>query len=157
MHAVHNAKDGLFPFVLQIINDSGRSKTVYYVLALLVYYVTTLYSSAPPGVPHNPKSPLNFKFSPNILDFPVIKCYNTNNTIPKGIKIMIKEKIDRINQLARKSKTPEGLTEAEKNEQKALRDEYIAEYRAQFTGIMENTYLQRPDGSKEKLQRKDKK
>ncbi len=70
---------------------------------------------------------------------------------------MIKEKIDRINQLAKKSKTPEGLTDAERAEQKALRDEYIAEYRAQFTGILENTYLQRPDGTKEKIQRKDKK
>ncbi len=70
---------------------------------------------------------------------------------------MVKEKIDRINELARKSKSAEGLTEAEKAEQKALRDEYIAEYRAQFTGILENTYLQRPDGTKEKIQRKDKK
>ncbi len=70
---------------------------------------------------------------------------------------MIKEKIDRIKELARKSKTAEGLTEAEKAEQKSLRDEYIAEYRAQFTGILENTYLQRPDGTKEKLQKNDKK
>lgn len=70
---------------------------------------------------------------------------------------MIKEKIDRINELARKSKTAEGLTETEKAEQKSLRDEYIAEYRAQFTGILENTYLQRPDGTKEKLQKSDKK
>ena len=69
---------------------------------------------------------------------------------------MIKEKIDRINALAKKSKTPEGLTEAERVEQKALRDEYIAEYRAQFTGILENTYIQRPDGTKEKVQKKDK-
>ncbi|MBR5295199.1 MAG: DUF896 domain-containing protein, partial [Clostridia bacterium] len=38
---------------------------------------------------------------------------------------MTKEKIDRINALARKSKTPEGLTPAEKEEQAALRKEYI--------------------------------
>ena len=69
---------------------------------------------------------------------------------------MEKAKIDRINELARKSKV-EPLTDEEKAEQKALRDEYIAEYRAQFTGILENTYLQRPDGSKEKIKRKDKK
>ena len=68
---------------------------------------------------------------------------------------MEKEKIDRINELARKSKTSEGLTDAEKAEQKALRDEYIAEYRAQFTGILENTYIQRPDGTKEKVGKKD--
>ena len=64
---------------------------------------------------------------------------------------MVKEKIERINFLAKKSKTPEGLTTEEKEEQKELRDEYIREYRAQFTGIMENTYIQRPDGTKEKV------
>ena len=67
---------------------------------------------------------------------------------------MVKEKIDRINELAKKSKTPEGLTEEEKAEQKALREEYILEFRASFTGIMENTYIQRPDGTKEKVRQK---
>lgn len=37
---------------------------------------------------------------------------------------MTDEKIQRINELARKSKTPEGLTEAEKAEQQQLRNEY---------------------------------
>lgn len=64
---------------------------------------------------------------------------------------MIQEKVNRINELARKSKTPEGLTEEEKKEQKELRDEYIRDYRAQFTGILDNTYIQRPDGTKEKV------
>ena len=64
---------------------------------------------------------------------------------------MVQEKVNRINELARKSKTPEGLTEAEKAEQKALRDEYIRDYRAQFTGILDNTYIQRPDGTQEKV------
>ena len=36
-----------------------------------------------------------------------------------------KEKIDRINQLAKKSKTSEGLTAEEKAEQQQLRKEYI--------------------------------
>ena len=40
---------------------------------------------------------------------------------------MEQKKIDRINELSRKSRTPEGLTEAEKAEQKALREEYLAE------------------------------
>ncbi len=44
-----------------------------------------------------------------------------------------KEKIDRINHLARKSKQ-EGLTEAEKEEQAALRKEYLEKFREQFTG-----------------------
>ncbi len=67
---------------------------------------------------------------------------------------MVQEKVNRINELAHKSKTPEGLTEEEKKEQKELREEYIRDYRAQFTGILDNTYIQRPDGSKEKIERK---
>ena len=64
---------------------------------------------------------------------------------------MIKEKVERINALAKKSRTPEGLTEAEKAEQAALRAEYIAEFRASFTGILENTVIQYPDGSRQSL------
>ena len=41
---------------------------------------------------------------------------------------MEKEKIARINALYEKKKTV-GLTEKEKEEQKALREEYLAEYR----------------------------
>ena len=63
---------------------------------------------------------------------------------------MEKAKLDRINALARKSKA-EGLTDAEKEEQKALRAEYLAEFRASFTGILENTVIQYPDGSKQSL------
>ena len=70
---------------------------------------------------------------------------------------MEKAKLDRINYLAKKSKT-EGLSEEEKTEQVALRKEYIAEFRAQFTGMLENTVIQYPDGSKERLEdRKQKK
>ncbi len=69
---------------------------------------------------------------------------------------MEKKKLDRINELARKSKSA-GLTEEEKAEQAALRAEYIAEFRASFTGILDNTYIQRPDGTKESVkERKEK-
>ena len=44
---------------------------------------------------------------------------------------MEKIKIDRINELARLSKQRE-LTEEEKKEQKALREEYLAEVRSQL-------------------------
>jgi len=44
---------------------------------------------------------------------------------------MEQNKIDRINELARKSKTTE-LTEKEKEEQRLLRSEYIEKFRAQF-------------------------
>ena len=43
-------------------------------------------------------------------------------------------KIDRINELGRKSKTPEGLTEAEKQEQQQLRESYLAWFRMQLRG-----------------------
>lgn len=69
---------------------------------------------------------------------------------------MVQEKIDRINALARKSRTEEGLTEAEKAEQAVLRAEYIAEFRASFASQLDNTVIQRPDGSKEKLKKSDK-
>lgn len=66
---------------------------------------------------------------------------------------MEKEKLDRINFLARKAKECE-LSDAEKEEQAALRAEYIREFRASFGGIMANTVIQRPDGSKEPLRKK---
>ena len=67
---------------------------------------------------------------------------------------MIKEKIDRINQLAKKSKTPAGLTDAERAEQKALRDEYREDFRRGLLGILDNTSIQRPDGTIEKITKK---
>ena len=67
---------------------------------------------------------------------------------------MEKELIDRINYLARKSKS-EGLTEEEKTEQAALRAAYIAEFRAGLRGTLDNTVIERPDGSRESL-KKDK-
>lgn len=67
---------------------------------------------------------------------------------------MEKAKIDRINALAAKQKTEEGLTEAEKAEQKALREEYLAEYRRMLRGQLDNTKVVRPDGTKEDLKKK---
>lgn len=56
--------------------------------------------------------------------------------------------IDRINALARKSKTPEGLTEAEKAEQAALRQEYVASVRASLRGQLDHTYVVDAQGNK---------
>ena len=66
---------------------------------------------------------------------------------------MEQAKIDRINVLARKSKT-EGLTEAEKEEQAALRREYVAAVKRNLTAQLENTYLVAEKGRKRKLQHK---
>lgn len=51
--------------------------------------------------------------------------------------MLSKEKIDRINELARKSKG-EGLSEIEKNEQQILRKEYLMKFRENFTTQLEN-------------------
>ena len=50
---------------------------------------------------------------------------------------MEKEKIDRINELAYKSKDS-GLTDFEKEEQKALRQEFLAEIKADFRATLES-------------------
>ncbi|MBR2387548.1 MAG: DUF896 domain-containing protein [Clostridia bacterium] len=68
---------------------------------------------------------------------------------------MEKEKILRINELARKSKTEEGLTTEELAEQKKLREEYIAEFRLSMGMMLDNTVIQYPDGSRKSL-KKDK-
>ena len=65
---------------------------------------------------------------------------------------MEQAKIDRINELARKSKV-EPLTDEEKAEQKALREEYIIEFRRSFGGILDNTVIQYPDGSRKSLKK----
>ncbi|MCH5206142.1 MAG: DUF896 domain-containing protein [Oscillospiraceae bacterium] len=59
---------------------------------------------------------------------------------------MDKNKIARINELSRKQRS-EGLTEAEKAEQKALRDEYRANIRSSLEEKIDNIYYKMPDGS----------
>ena len=66
---------------------------------------------------------------------------------------MDEKKIQRINELAMKSRV-EPLTDEEKAEQQALRREYIDAVKASLTGTLDNTYIQRPDGSKEKIKKK---
>ncbi len=67
---------------------------------------------------------------------------------------MEQAKIDRINELARKSKTEEGLTPEEKEEQAALRREYVAAARANLTARLDSTVIQYPDGTRKKLKKK---
>lgn len=66
---------------------------------------------------------------------------------------MTKEQVARINELARKKKTV-GLTEAELQEQAALRAQYLKDFREGFRQQLENTYIQYEDGSKVKLEQK---
>ena len=67
---------------------------------------------------------------------------------------MTKESIDRINELARKSKA-EGLTEEEKAEQAALRKEYLADIRKSLEATLSNVYFVEEDGSQTQLKKKD--
>ena len=62
---------------------------------------------------------------------------------------MEQKKIDRINELAHKVKAGETLTEDELAERATLRTEYLAEIRASMTGILDNSVIVRPDGTRE--------
>ena len=67
---------------------------------------------------------------------------------------MTEEKIARINELARKSKTV-GLTPEEKAEQAVLRKEYLAAIRKSLESQLDNIYILEEDGSETKLIKKD--
>lgn len=66
---------------------------------------------------------------------------------------MENSKLERINELARLAKE-RALTAEELAERNALRREYIAEWREGALQVLDNTYIQTPDGKKHKLQRK---
>lgn len=66
---------------------------------------------------------------------------------------MEQRKIDRINFLAKK-KRAEGLTEEEQKEQKALYEEYLEGYRRNLRSTLGSTVIERPDGTREKLNKK---
>ncbi|MGM9668981.1 MAG: DUF896 domain-containing protein [Faecousia sp.] len=63
------------------------------------------------------------------------------------------EVIARINELAKKAKAT-GLNEEELAERDALRRIYIDSVKANLVGQLDHTYILRPDGSKQKLERK---
>ena len=63
---------------------------------------------------------------------------------------MTKERIARINELARKMKTV-GLTEQEKTEQAALRKEYVASVVGNLKSQLDNTYVVDEHGNKTKV------
>lgn len=68
---------------------------------------------------------------------------------------MEQSKIDRINFLARKSRT-EGLSLEEKEEQALLRREYIDSFKRSLVGQLENTYIVDENGNKKKVERRKK-
>ena len=63
--------------------------------------------------------------------------------------------LERINELAKIAKERE-LTEEEIKERAALREEYRIQFRASLRGILDNTVIIRPDGTKETLKKNEK-
>lgn len=68
--------------------------------------------------------------------------------------MITQKEIDRINQLARKAKTEEGLTAEETAERDKLRRKYIDSVKASLTGQLDHTVIQNPDGSRRPLKKK---
>lgn len=63
---------------------------------------------------------------------------------------MDKEKIDRINYLARQSRVRE-LTDSEKTEQTMLRNEYRAMFKKNLMSELNNVYIEDENGERRKL------
>ena len=66
---------------------------------------------------------------------------------------MVNSKLERINELAKLARERE-LTAEEQAERAVLRREYIEEFRRGTIELIENTYIQTPDGKKHKLTEK---
>ena len=66
---------------------------------------------------------------------------------------MERAKIDRINELAHIARERE-LTPEEFEERAQLRKEYIEDFRRSTIEVLENTYIQTPDGKKHPLPKK---
>lgn len=69
---------------------------------------------------------------------------------------MEKNKLDRINELAHLAKERE-LSTAELEERAELRREYIEDFRRATIQVLDNTFIQTPDGVKHPLTKKDQK
>ena len=67
---------------------------------------------------------------------------------------MNQQQIERINELARKAKTAEGLTEEEKAEQAVLRRAYIDSVVGNLKGQLDNTVIVDEKGRRRKLREK---
>lgn len=64
---------------------------------------------------------------------------------------MEQKKIDRINELAKKAKTPEGLTAEELEERAVLRQEYLNSVMGNLRRELDNTWIVDENGNKRKL------
>ena len=67
---------------------------------------------------------------------------------------MDQKQIDRINELSRKARSPEGLTQWEEQERAALRREYIDSVLGNLQGQLDHTYVMDEQGNRHKLKKK---
>ena len=67
---------------------------------------------------------------------------------------MNSEQIARINELARKSRTPEGLTDEEKAEQASLRQQYVEAMKRSLRSQLDSTVVVDENGNRRKLQKR---
>lgn len=67
---------------------------------------------------------------------------------------MDQKQIDRLNELAKKAKSPEGLTQWEEDERAALRREYVDAVLGSLRGQLDHTYIVDEQGNKHKLKKK---
>lgn len=67
---------------------------------------------------------------------------------------MTEKEINRINELAKKSKTDEGLTEAELLEQKVLREAYIEAVKTNLSAQLDRSYYIDKEGKERKIEKK---
>lgn len=68
---------------------------------------------------------------------------------------MEQSKIDRINALAQKAKSPEGLTPEERTERAVLRAEYVTAFKASLVSQLESTVILESDGTRRPLKKKN--
>lgn len=67
--------------------------------------------------------------------------------------MITEEKIQRINELSRKSKTAEGLTEAEKKEQEVLRREYVDSFKANLKAQLDQIRIVDDEDNLEEIEK----
>lgn len=69
---------------------------------------------------------------------------------------MTEKEIERINELAKKAKTDEGLTKEEAKEQKELRKAYIESVKANLKAQLDRSYYIDSNGKERKIEKKNK-
>lgn len=68
---------------------------------------------------------------------------------------MEQSKIDRISELTRKSRTPEGLTEMERQERAALRREYVSAVIGNLDAQLSSVVVVDEQGNRHKLEKRE--